>query len=382
MVDTRFQAICEAAAVAWDVPAMAVGASLGGRVETLEIGCDPGTRFRIASVTKPFTATLALELLDLEASSGVWAPDVRVRHLLSHTSGYDCEHGDLSRFGEGGDALDAVVAELPSVRRWLGVEQAWSYSNAGYWLAGWLCARAAGSTYEDAIAERILRPLALDATSFDGPADVPGTGRDAEEQPYPPARRPSGGLVSNVEDLLRFGQQHLDTPGAARMRIVHGRPVGGVYGLGLSGERVGGVDVWGHAGSYGGYQSQFLVVPDRDAVFVGLTSSSVGKQALREIEDAFFERAIGARREVPDTVHLSAEALEAFAGTYANSDAWTEVAATADGLVLTSDDEEMPARPIGERKFEITGGDRVRDRFDFPLEGFGRFGGRLAELVS
>src|SRR5438093_84342 len=230
----------------------------------------------------------------MAASTAVWTADVRVRHLLSHTSGYDAERGDLTRFGEGDDALEAMVAELPSVRRWVGVEQAWSYSNAGYWLVGWLCTRAAGSTYEEAIAERILRRLALDATSFETPADVPGTGRAADDQPYPRARRPSGGLVSNVEDLLRFGQQHLAAPGAARLRIVHGKPVSGVYGLGLSGERVGGVDVWGHAGSYGGYQSQLLVVPDRDAVFVGLTNSSVGKQALREVEDAFFERLVGA----------------------------------------------------------------------------------------
>src|SRR5438477_6805332 len=140
---------------------MAIGISVGDEIETLEIGCDPGTRFRIASITKPFTATLALELLDLEATTGVWAPDVRVRHLLSHTSGYDCEHGDMSRFGDGEDALASAVADLLSVRRWVGVEQAWSYSNAGYWLAGWLSAEAAGSTFEDAVAERILRPLGL-----------------------------------------------------------------------------------------------------------------------------------------------------------------------------------------------------------------------------
>src|SRR5205814_3236658 len=162
-------------------------------------------------------------------------------------------------------------------------------SNAGYWLAGRLCAQATGTTYEEAVAQRILRPLGLEATSFEGPPGVPGTGRDAEEGPYPRARRPSGGLISTVPDLLRFGRHHLATSASARMRIVHGKPSGGVYGLGLSGERIGGVDVWGHPGSYGGYQSQFLLVPDRDAVFVGLTNSSVGKQALREVEDAFFE---------------------------------------------------------------------------------------------
>jgi CubicO group peptidase (beta-lactamase class C family) len=382
VLDTRFQAIAEAAAVEWDVPAIAIGISIGSETETLGVGCEPETRFRIASITKPFTATLALELLDLEATTGVWAPDVRVRHLLSHTSGYDCELGDLTRFGDGADAVGAVIAELPSVRRWVGVEQAWSYSNAAYWLTGWLCAEAAGSTYEDAVAENILRPLALDATGFDGAADVPGTGPDAEDGPYPRPRRPSGGLISNVPDLLRFGRHHLTTSGSARMRIVHGKPVGGVYGLGLSGERVGGVDVWGHPGSYGGYQSQLLVVPDRDAVFVGLTNGSDGRQALRAIEDAFFERLVGEGRREREAVVLPDDALESFAGTYANSDAWSEVTVVADGLLLTSDDEEITARPIDERTFEVTSGRYRRDRFDFPLEGFGRFGGRLAERVS
>ena len=382
MIDPRFHAVCEAAAVEWDVPALAIGIAAGDELETLEIGCEPGTRFRVASVTKAFTAMLALDLLELEETTGVWAADVRVRHLLSHTSGYDCEFGDMSRFGDGDDALAAAVAELPAVRRWVGVEQAWSYSNAGYWLAGHLCAQAAGGSYEEAVAARILRPLGLDATSFDGEPDVPGTGPDAEEDPYPRARRPSGGLISNVADLLSFGRHHLDAPGAARMRIVHGKPIGGVYGLGLGGERIGGVDVWGHAGSYGGYQSQLLVVPDRDVVFVGLTNGSRGRQALREIEDAFFEALVGQKRATRETVELPEDELEAFAGTYANSDAWSEVAAIPGGLLLTSDEIEMPARPIGERTFEIREGDFERDRFDFPLEGFGRFGGRLAERVS
>jgi hypothetical protein len=74
--------------------------------------------------------------------------------------------------------------------------------------------------------------------------------------------------------------------------------------------------------------------------------------------------------------------LDGFAGTYANSQGWTEVAVAAGGLVITLDDEELPARAIGERTFEITVGDHVGERFDFPLEGFGRFGSRLAERVS
>ena len=123
-------------------------------------------------------------------------------------------------------------------------------------------------------------------------------------------------------------------------------------------------------------------MPDRDAVFVGLTNSSVGRQALRELEDVFFEHVLGARRRTPETVELPSALLESYTGSYANSDGSYEVATAGDGLVATYEDGVFAARPIGERSFEIVEGTRIGDRFDFPLERFGRFGSRLAERVG
>jgi CubicO group peptidase (beta-lactamase class C family) len=381
VLDSSFLQASEAAALTWEVPALALGVSVGGVLETYAIGCAPETLFRVASITKPFTATLSAGLLDLEQTSQIWPADVRVRHLLSHTSGFDGDAGDLGRFGDGEDALEVLVGELPNIRRFVGVEQAWSYANTGYWLAGWLCAERAGTSYEAALSERVVRPAGLEATSFGAP-DLEGTGSDRLPGPYPRARRPSGGLVSNVPDLLRFGRWLLASPEFARMRVVHGKPVAGVYGLGLAGERLAGVEVWGHRGSWGGSQSSLLVVPDRDAVFAGLTNSSLGAKALWNIEDEFFQRLLGARRRVPETFDLSDEAREAFSGSYANTGGWYEVSFAVDGLSLKIEDDEFAARPIGERTFEITEGDRVRERFDFPLEGFGRFASRLAERIG
>ena len=380
-MDSTFHAVCEAAAAARNVPALAAGSSVAGRVETAAVGCSAETQFLVASVTKPFTASLALGLLDPEEASGVWAPDVRVRHLLSHTSGYDCECGDLARFGESDGALAALAAELPSVRRLVGAGEAWSYANSGYWLAGFLAAERAGLPYEEALAERVIRPAGLEATTFGEPA-LAGTGPEAGAGPYPRARRPSGGLVSNVPDLLRFGNWQLASPAAARLRVVHGKPAGGVYGLGLHGERIGGIDVWGHNGSYGGFQSSLLLVPERDAVFAGLTNSGRGKHALREVEDTFFERVIGERRRVPSTVELPRAALEGFVGSYANSDGESRVSLSDGGrLSVTIDGVEHAARAIGKRKFQIVEGDRADELFDFPLEGFGRFASRLSKRV-
>jgi hypothetical protein len=209
---------------------------------------------------------------------------------------------------------------------------------------------------------------------------------------YPRARRPAGGLVSTVGDLLRFGRWQLSESWTAAGRVPVARPTAGVYGLGWWGERVDGVDMWGHPGSYGGFQTKLLLVPDRDTVIVGLTNNGRGAQALREIDDEIFERLLGARRRVPNTVPLGADELRAFGGTYENDQLHAVVAADGDALHVEAA-ERLPtgeagerasvrARPIGPRTFEILDGDWVRERFDFPRPGFARIGSRLAERIA
>jgi len=382
-MNTSFHGMCEAAAGEWSVPALAVAVAVREDSSVTAVGCEPDAVFRVASVTKPFTALFALGLLDPGETTGVWPPDVEVRHLLSHTSGYDCEllERDLARFGDGEGALAAVVEQLPEVPRLLGVDEVWSYANTGYWLAGHLAAVRADATYEDALAERILRPFGLEATSF-GEPDLAGTGLDAEEGSYPRGRRPSGGLVSTAADIRRFGIQLLAEPSFAEMRTARGKPAGGVYGLGLFGERVGGVEVWGHPGSYGGFQSSLLLVPEAGAVFVGLTNSGTGAKALYEVEDAFFESVLGARRRVSSFVDLPQSQLERYAGSYENCDMSAEIRTVPGGLVVTAGVDEAFLRPLDDRRFEVPDGPHVRERVDFPRDGFVRLGSRLAARVA
>lgn len=381
-MDSTFLQASEAAIERWAVPALVVESRVGGEREGFALNCDRGDRFRIASITKPMTAALAVQLLDLDEPTGIWPDEVRVRHLLSHTSGYAGEIGDLARFGEDDGALGRAVAELGSAHRPVGVEDAWSYANTGFWLAGWLAAEAAGTTYEDALAERVLHPAGMAATDFGEPSLV-GTGPWAGGGSYPRARRPSGGLAATAADVGRFADWLLSEPWTAVMRVPLAETPSGQYGLGLFGEHVGGCAVWGHSGSYGGFQSMLLIVPERDAWFVGLTNSGYGKQALREIEDAWLERAVGARRPVLPTVETTAAQ---FAGTYRNEDGEVTFTPGGEGLDLLRVDGEgelhATARPIGATTFEIVGGPATRDRFDFPLPAFTRYGSRIAQRAA
>jgi CubicO group peptidase (beta-lactamase class C family) len=381
-MDSTFLRACEAWADRFEVPALQLALlDADGSAENIALGCDPGDRFRIASITKPVTASAAVQLLDLDATTSVWPDDVRVRHLLSHTSGFDSELADLARLGDGDDALGAAVAEMADIRRLLGSGEVFSYANSGYWLVGWLIAQAAGTTYEEAITEHVLQPAGLSSTDFGEPS-LAGTGADAARTSYPRARRPSGGLVSRAADVAAFGRWQLANAWSAVLRQPQTTLAGGEhYGFGFAGEHVGEAEVWGHAGSYGGFQSALLIVPERGAVFAGLTNSGRGKLALREIEDLWLERVLGVRRALRPTVELASGDLDAFTGVYENAGSTASVEVGGSSLLVSfsGGDEtvEVTARAVGPAMFEIVGGDYDRDSFDFPRPGLARFGSVL-----
>ena len=202
--------------------------------------------FRIASITKSFTAT-AISLAGLL--------DDKRRALLSHTAGYRPERTE---------PLPPECAGL------------WSYSNAGYWEA----AEGFEGEYSDAVRELLIEPLGLRRTSFDMPDDaVLGTlpGDVVADPSYPAERRPSGGLWSTVEDLVEYGLAHCrEWP---NLHEPIGEALGARYALGWW-VRDGVVD---HEGSVGGYQSRVLLVPEDEVVFTVLTNSWRGSVLIHSV---------------------------------------------------------------------------------------------------
>ncbi|HYY19497.1 MAG TPA: serine hydrolase domain-containing protein, partial [Streptosporangiaceae bacterium] len=221
-------------------PGLAYGVVAGGRLVHAgglgerRIGGprpDAGTVFRIASMTKSFTATMVLALRDDGALSlddlaeryvpelRGWPPvtpdaqRVRIRHLLTMTAGFptDDPWGDR----EQGTPLPEFAAFLAQ-----GVSFNWApgtrfeYSNLGYAILGRVISAVTGLPYPESIEGRILGPLGLtqsgyEAASVDPDALAAGHRRDGdgwEEVPMAPsgAFAPMGGVFSSVHDLARW----------------------------------------------------------------------------------------------------------------------------------------------------------------------------------
>jgi CubicO group peptidase (beta-lactamase class C family) len=388
----------------WSIPGMAVGLLQAGETViatagVCELGVDepvsPETSFRIASITKPFTATLALTLVQ----DGLLALDepppgsrvqATVRELLSHAGGLACEWpAALDELGSGDDALLRVAGGEPE-RLPIGSGELFSYSNVGFWLVGAAAARVCNTTFAEAIRPRVLDPLGLEATRFEprqharGHDQVePGSPEHRPvEHPYPRARTPSGGLWSTVEELLRFAAHHLGGPGplmpeaVEEMQRPHVAAPGGSYGLGWFLRDVDRRPIVEHPGSAAGYQSLLSMLPDEGTAFAALTNSSRGSAAIRDI----LERLRVAPRRPPQ-FELTAQQLAKFAGSYAGNGIAVDVV-VEDGGLRTRQTEFDPlsgetvvyprllARPVGEREFEIVDGERRGDRLTFPRDDF------------
>jgi len=225
------------------VPGVVVGILHKGETQTAGFGVTNadhplpvtnGTLFQIGSITKTFTATAVMRLvemgqLELDATVRTYVPDFKVadetassqatiRHILTHMGGW---FGDFFHdTGAGDDALPKYVADMADLEQLTPLDTIWSYNNAGFYLAGHVIEVVTGKRYEAALKELVLEPLGLDHSFFD-PGDVMtyrfAVGHNVSDEgaqvarpwPLPRAAYPAGGITCSVHDLLRYARFHL-----------------------------------------------------------------------------------------------------------------------------------------------------------------------------
>ena len=324
------------------VPAIAAGLFVDGSVELAAEGdCTPETPFRVASISKWFTASLA-------SACGVL--DDETRRWLSHTAGLRSE----------------VAEPLPDVCQGL-----WSYANSGYWAVGERVAATTGSSFAEAMYDRIIEPSGLTATSFHEPDHAAcghvqegATGqRPVESAPYPASRFPSGGLWSTVGDLLRFAEDQFDDPHG--LQEPQADALGAEYCLGCwRRELAGGRIAFDHEGSVAGFQSLLLIVPEERVALAILTNSWRGSGAIRRIV-----RDLGLN-PASNTLSLSSTGLIE-PGRYALDSVSVEV---RDGWIIEQETDPISGAAL-QRKYRISfDAVLMSHRVDFPRPGVARVG--------
>jgi len=235
-----------------NVPGAAWAVSHGGEVADGAAGLlSTATRveatadsvFQIGSVTKLWTSTLVMQLVDegdvlLDEPVRTYLPEFRiadeeaaaritVRQLLNHTAGFE---GDIfTDTGVGDDCLEKYVATLHGVPQLFPPGEQFSYNNAGYCVLGRLVEVLRESTYDECLREHLVRPLGLTHTApspYEAIMFRAAVGH-VEQEPgagYAPApvwalarsNAPAGStLAMRPRDLVAFARMHLTDGRAA-----------------------------------------------------------------------------------------------------------------------------------------------------------------------
>ncbi|MEU4408836.1 serine hydrolase domain-containing protein [Streptosporangium sp. NPDC023963] len=376
----------EATAVKLGVPGVAVGVWADGRegyachgVTSVAnpLPVDRDTVFVLGSVTKTYTATALMRLVDqgrveLEAPVRRYVPElalidegaaarITVSNLLNHTAGLDW--GIIVDTGEGDDALAAYVAKMAGLELIGRPGERASYSQAGYNLAGRVVEKVTDLPYERAIASLVLEPLGL-SNSFFAPAEVMtrrfAAGHDRGEggtlsvaRPWKHWRadNPGGGLASSVADQLRWARFHLGDGRAEggerilpaelsrRMReptvALRASSLGDALGIGWFLREVDGVRTAGHGGSANGQFAELLIAPERDFAVVAVSNAGPdeGLAFNRAVVRWALAHYLGAVDRDPEPLPYDGARAREIVGRYEN-DAMTLTIAT-DGAGLT-----------------------------------------------
>jgi D-alanyl-D-alanine carboxypeptidase len=276
-------------------------------------GHDPlDVQYRIGSITKTMTAVLLLQdvrdgrvALDDPVSAvlgdlgGHPFATLTLRTLLAHDSGMQSEPNGSWWERSAGVSFDELLARNGGARPPFGAHERFHYSNLGFALLGEVAARLAGSSWWDAVEQRVLRPLGMSRTSY-LPTGAAAQGWSvhpydadlvAEPATDTAAMAPAGQVWATIRDLATYavflGSGHPDVLAAEDLRTAFAPQSGSgddglgyAHGLGFQLFPGGSGTLAGHSGSMPGFLAACLVDLPRRTGSVVLTNATAGSSPV------------------------------------------------------------------------------------------------------
>lgn len=363
------------------IPGVSVGVLLGDQELSASFGVTsienplpvtPETLFQVGSITKTFTGTAILRLvemskLDLDAPVRRYLPELKLadesvtrrvtlRHLLTHTGGWVGDY--FNDFGYGDEALAKMVEKMVDLPQLTPLGEVWSYNNSGFYLAGRMVEVATGKSYEAALKELLLDPLEMQH-SFFFPQDVltyrfvvgheVSDGKPYVVRPWAVGRalHPVGGLVTNLPDLFQYARFHMGDGTALdgsrllqpeTLAYMHSPlvPASGIrsYGLSWAVTEVEGQRLISHGGGTKGQVSFLGLLPVEHFALVVLTNCEEGEVITSNAWSQALKLFLGLVLPEALPIPASPETLRQYVGIYDSPGETLDLRFEESGLVL------------------------------------------------
>jgi CubicO group peptidase (beta-lactamase class C family)/D-alanyl-D-alanine dipeptidase len=330
---------------------------------------DPEAVFRVASISKLYTATAAMVLvergqLDLDAPVRRYLPEfvphdpfgqpVTLRHLLGHRAGLVREPPVGNYFDASEPTLAATVASLRDTALVHPPGTARKYSNPGFGVVGELVARCTGSSFAAAVRELVLAPLQLHDSDFAPRPDLLAAaaggvmwtydGRAIPTPDFAFGYGPAADLRSTTADLCRFARSWLPT---AKRRVLQPSTQAAMWqlaadeasgcGLGFFVAPFEGGSVVGHDGAVYGFASALRALPAAGIAVAVVCTKDFANALAESIASEALRAALAARRGEPlppreFPVPVGAAAANRLAGRWNVPPHWIDLRVVGDEL--------------------------------------------------
>jgi CubicO group peptidase (beta-lactamase class C family) len=345
---------------AHNVPGISIGLSVDGVEYYISLGVTSITNplevtsetiFQLASISKTFTGTLAMRMieegrLELDAPIQTYLPDFRVqdqtasatatiRNLLTHTGGW---YGDFFLdTGDDTNALEHYVSAMSDLPQLVPVNSFFSYSNSGFSLLGRVLEVIAGQPFDLLMRSQLLEPMGLHDTVYwaheaitkrvaightqseDGRTTIIPNYRLTR------ARHPRGGLLSSAKDLMRYAQFQMGSHGddlissAVRTQMqtkTIRSDFNESFGLAWSLTESHGTQIVFHDGSLDGFRSELGFVTDQKFAYTCLVNSDSGEAVKTELVALIRELFLDFKHETPQAIPTTPALLEQYVGRF------------------------------------------------------------------
>lgn len=359
------------------------------------------TLFRIASISKLFTATALLILRDegkLQLDDPVvrhlpWfsvkqepgTPPVLIKHLITHTSGLpreaDFPYWSTAEF----PTYEEMNAALPGQEQVWRAGKRWKYSNLAVSLAGEVVAAASGMAYEDFVEQRIFQPLEMSHSFIrtlpqDHPLLAVAYGRrmpdnTREIRPFGDCKgiTPAANIATSLEDLSRFAMLQFRNGAAEGKQILSGSTLEEMHtvhwldtdwetgwGWGFHVLRFKNKTIVGHGGSLMGFRTNLTMIPDEKIAVITLTNADDGEAALIGEKAYTWTCEALLKQFVPKPEKKAADpAWQKFAGRYRSPWGDMQILVYNDELIAIDPSLDNPMlaltklKPLGDNTFLI-----------------------------
>lgn len=346
--------------------------------------------FRIGSITKQFTSTAILKLveqgkIELNADITRYLPNfttpgktVTVEQLLTHTSGIKSYTGvpDLMTKEKKGQyiSVEDVLKFIQSLPSDFNPNDQYLYNNSGYFLLGAIIEKVSGMTYEEYVSKNLLKPAGMKSTFVRDPK-LPyqvttgylksnATDYIVSDYVHPSIPYSAGAIFSTVDDLWKWNQaifsyklvkkESLEKAWSP-VKLNNGKLIS--YGYGWSLGRVGEHKVIGHGGAIDGFLSSEIYIPDQK-IYVCILSNNM-TASPDELAYQLAEIAMGLPKASLATISLEENLTSEYAGVYEISE--------REDRVITRKDNRFYSQRTGGTKFEIF--PSAKDEFYFKDSG-------------